>query len=55
MNSLVTYGKESSGPLTELEAEYKSLNIEIARGLSTTALPPPEVIAWLGDTKKGRR
>ena len=35
LNSLVTYGEESSDPLTELEAEYKTLNIEIAHGLET--------------------
>jgi len=32
LNSLVTSGVESSDPLTELGAEYKALNIEIASG-----------------------
>ncbi|HLZ80748.1 MAG TPA: Hpt domain-containing protein, partial [Ktedonobacteraceae bacterium] len=35
LNSLVTYGEESSDPLIELEAEYKTLNIEIASGRAT--------------------
>ncbi len=32
LDSLVTSGEESSGPLSELEAEYKALNIEITSG-----------------------
>jgi chemotaxis protein histidine kinase CheA/ActR/RegA family two-component response regulator len=34
LNSLVTYGEESSTPLIELEAEYKALNIVIASKLA---------------------
>lgn len=34
LDSLVISGEESSGPLSELEAEYKALNIEITSGLA---------------------
>ena len=41
LDSLVTSGEESSDPLSELEAEYKALNIEIISGRAEKQAPAP--------------
>jgi len=51
LNSVATYGAESNSPLTELEAEYHTLNIAIQG--RTLARPPSTVGATLGSPSRG--
>ncbi|MBV9230759.1 MAG: response regulator, partial [Chloroflexi bacterium] len=47
LNSFVTYGQESSVPLTELEEEYKALNIDIQAAKQPPSQSRPSVAVEL--------